>query len=111
MHAHEKISLMGVDSLAVLPKLKFDRIECPRCHRQIPVPNEYVDWREVAERYEKAFARQHRLFSAMLKEAGEQFDAPLVEYFEASRQEMLESLRSMLAELESKKNVSHNTEL
>ena len=92
---------MACTSVAELPPVQhlLHTVDCPRCHWRQPVPVEYTDWRSVAETYERAYKTMATQFFSKLKEAGETFDVPLVEYFEADRQIMLAQLRAILDEL------------
>lgn len=100
MHKHEKISFEPTEDFAFLPLPRIATVDCPQCRYRIPVPNEYTDWKAVAETYRTAYERMTKGFFDLLKEAGEQFDAPLVEYFEASRATLLAELKNTLEELE-----------
>lgn len=101
MHRCEKIVLDPVEHWELLPKFRIHTVDCPQCKWRIPVPVEYVDWREIAETYEQAYKEMSASFLKIAKEAGEQFDAPFVEYIHASREALIATLRDALKRLES----------
>lgn len=96
MHKFEKITFEPVTSPHKLPDLKLDRLECPNCRSVIPVPPEYVDWKEVADLYKATHERMMKHLWENLKEAGEQFNVPLVEYFEADRHLLISLMEEIL---------------
>ncbi len=73
----------------------MNTVDCPQCKWRHPVPNEYTDWRTVAETYEKMYRRNFDALWERIGEAGKQFDAPIQEYLLAEKQEILEALRSI----------------
>jgi hypothetical protein len=64
------------------------------------VPVKYTDWQETAERYRRAYEAMMTKLGVLLKEAGEQFDVPLVEYFDTERQLMIQMLNEIIAGLD-----------
>jgi hypothetical protein len=96
MHTNENLNFGKLTSINALPKLTMDVVECPKCHYRIPVPVEYTDWKETAERYRKCYEAMMAKFGVLLKEAGEQFDVPLVEYFDTERLLMIQMLNEII---------------
>lgn len=93
----EKLEWEPVNNLLSLPTLKRHTVDCPNCNFRHPVLPEYTDWKEVAERYRYSYTGMINAFIGLLKEAGVEFDAPLVEYFEASQFELKQLLHELLA--------------
>lgn len=104
MHTNEKIDFFACDDFKSMPKMKSDIVECERCHWRIPVPVQYGDWRAIAETYREGYEKMTASFFEQLKECGEQFDVPLIEYFEANRLTFLAELRAILSKLEGRPN-------
>lgn len=100
MHTNEKIDFFACTDFKTMPLMKSAIVECPRCSWRIPVPPEYRDWRAIAETYREAYDKMTDSFFKELKEAGEQFDAPLVEYFDANRQALIAELTMILERLQ-----------
>jgi hypothetical protein len=103
MHSHEKLSFEAVTDYTMMPKLVCNRVECPQCHYIHAVPLEFVDWHEVAETYQRAHEKMCDSFFALLKEAGEQFDVPLVEYFWANNETFIAELRQLIEHYEAQR--------
>lgn len=103
MHRYEKITLSALQDPKILPQFESHTVDCPKCGYRHPVPVEYTDWHAVAETYRNAYENMMASVWAKLKEAGDAFDVPLQEYFEADRQAMLAELRVILERLKSSK--------
>lgn len=99
MHRYEKLTFEAIESCD-LPNLHSHVVECPKCRWCHPVPNEYTDWKEVADRYQKGYRDLVRHIDKQLREAGEAFDVPLIEYFEAGKQELIDSLKAIIERLD-----------
>lgn len=87
-----------------LPAFKLHTVDCPQCHLRHPVPDEYIDWRATAETYQKAYESMTTGFFDLLKEAGEQFDVPLVEYFEADRESLISQIKELMERFKPDRN-------
>jgi DNA-directed RNA polymerase subunit RPC12/RpoP len=96
MHTNENLNFDKLTNINQLPKLKMDVVQCPQCNYRIPVPVEYTDYKETAERYRKCYEAMMAKLGFLLKEAGEQFDVPLVEYFDTERQLMISMLNEII---------------
>ena len=92
----EKIEWEHAESLMSLPAPKRHTVDCPNCNFRHPVQPEYTDWREVSKRYHQSYSGMANAFMRLLKEAGNVFNVPLVEYYEASQLEMKQLLRELL---------------
>lgn len=97
MHTNKPIDIFS--SLDINTSSALERIstvDCPRCHWRQPVPVEFVDWKAIAEVYRNAYDSLGRGFMEKIKEMGEQFDAPLLEYLEADKRTMLAQLEALI---------------
>ena len=92
----EKIEWESVEHLMSLPAPKRHTVDCPNCNFRHPVMPEYMDWKEVAERYRQSHSGMVNAFMRLFKEAGDVFDVPLMEYYEASQLELKQLLRELL---------------
>ena len=74
----------------------FEIVECKRCGWRSVVPDEYFDWKELAESYKNAYHKMANEFLEAVKRMEKAFNVPLTGYLQGEKEMLIAELRNAI---------------